>query len=127
MRAKEFITEQRAKLNVDIADPMRHGYLIPGIRNNDAYRALRLGVAVARARADIGGVSQNFDPFEEESAFGQNALVFGFNDSVDEVIDRALQMTGTPGGKAILGTKESQEPSTVYKKSPVKSFKGYPR
>jgi len=127
MRAREFVTEQRSKLDAEIADPIRHGYLIPGIRNNDAYRALRLGVAVARARADIGDVSQGFPEFEEESAFGQNALVFGFNDLVDEVIDRALQMTGTPGGKELLGSKESEEPATVNKQSPVRAFKGYTR
>ena len=60
-----------------------------------------------------------------QSAFGQNAIVVGFNDSVDEVIDKALKMTGTPGGKITVGTKESEEPFDTATQSPIKPFKGY--
>ena len=127
MRATEFITEERAKLDPKIADPLKHTFIIPGIRNNDAYHTYRLGTAMARARADIGGVSQDFPEFTDQSAFGQNAVVVGFNDQVDEVIDRALTMTGTPGGKALVGTKESEEPTDTATHSPVKAFAGYPR
>ena len=127
MRAKEFVTEQRMKLSQDIADPIRHAFILPGIRNNDAYRALRFSIALARARAEVGGYGQDWDPFEEESAFGQNAIVLGFNDNVDAVIDKALKMTSTPGGKELIGSKDSIEPPEVQKTSPVKAFKGYPR
>ena len=99
MRAQEFIVEQRATLDPKIADPLKHTFIIPGIRNNDAYHTYRLGTAMARARADIGGVTQDFPEFTDQSAFGQNAIVVGFNDQVDNVIDLALKMTGTPGGK----------------------------
>jgi len=127
MRAKEFVTEQRMKLSKDIADPLRHTYILPGIRNNDAYRALRFSIALARARAEVAGYGKDWDTFEEESAFGQNAIVLGFNDSVDEIIDKALEMTQTPGGKELIGSKNSVEPTEVQKTSPVKAFKGYPR
>jgi hypothetical protein len=127
MRAREFITEQRMKLSQDIAGPLRHTFILPGIRNNDAYRALRFSIALARARADVAGYSKDWDPFEEESAFGQNTLILGFNDSVDEVIDQALAMTNTPGGKELIGSKNSVEPPEVQKTSPVRAFKGYPR
>jgi len=127
MRAREFITEQRMKLSQDIAGPLRHAFLLPGIRNNDAYRALRFSIALARARAEVSGYAKDWDTFEEESAFGQNAIVLGFNDSVDEVIDQALAMTNTPGGKKLIGSKNSVEPPEVQKTSPVRAFKGYPR
>ena len=58
MRAREFIVEQRAKLDPDIAAPMHDTYIIPGIRNNDAYHTMRLGTAIARARADAAGVDR---------------------------------------------------------------------
>jgi hypothetical protein len=127
MRAQEFIVEQRAHLDPKIANPLKHTYIIPGIRNNDAYNAYRLGTAMARARADIGGVTQNFPEFTDQSAFGQNAVIVGFNNNVDEVIDRALKMTGTPGGKTLVGTKGSEEPPDTADHSPVQAFAGYPR
>ena len=127
MRAREFITEERAALDPRIANPLKHTFIIPGIRNNDAYHTYRLGTAMARARADIGGESQGFPEFTDQSAFGQNALVIGFNDNVDEVIDRALAMTNVPGGKVLIGSKESEEPDDTGVQSPVRAFAGYPR
>jgi hypothetical protein len=125
MRAKEFILEDREDLPAEIAAPLKHTFIIPGIRNNDAYHTYRLSTAMARARADIAGDTAGFPEFSDQSAFGQNAIVVGFNDSVDQVIDRALAMTGTPGGKIIVGTKESEEPANISVKSPIKAFKGY--
>lgn len=127
MRAREFIAEQRGELDPRTAKPLKNTYILPGIRNNDAYLALRTGVAMARARADIGGVSQGFPEWTDQSAFGQNAIVVGFNDTVDEVIDRALAMTSTPGGKVVIGTKDSEEPDDTGIHSPLKGFAGYPR
>ena len=125
MRAREFIAEQRNALPAEIAEPLKHTFIIPGIRNNDAYHTYRLGTAMARARADIGGVSDGFPEFEDQSAFGQNAIVVGFNDNVDEVIDKAIKMTGTPGSKVGIGSKESEEPRGTTTQSPIKAFKGY--
>lgn len=125
MRAREFVSEGRAPLDPGIAAPLKHTFIIPGIRNNDAYHTYRLSAAMARARADVGHVTDNFPPFSDQSAFGQNAIVVGFNDNVDEIIDKALKMTGTPGGKVLVGTKESEEPSDVNDISPIRAFKGY--
>jgi hypothetical protein len=36
-------------------------------------------------------------------------------------------MTKTPGGKKLISTADSTEPTFVDTKSPVKAFKGYPR
>ena len=125
MRAREFVVESRAALDPRIGNPLKHTFIIPGIRNNDAYHTYRLATAMARARADIGGDSEGFPAFTDQSAFGQNAVVVGFNNSVDEVIDRALAMTGTPGGKVTVGTKKSEEPNDTDTQSPIKGFGGY--
>lgn len=124
MRAREFIAEQRAELDPGQSGPLQHTYILPGIRNNDAYHAMRFGVAVARARAEIGGVD-DIPAWTDQSAFGQNAIVAGFNDSVEEVIDRALQLTSTPGGKQLIGSAESLEPKSDNVKSPIQGFGGY--
>jgi len=59
MRAREFISEQLTleKLPAGTIDPVQNMYIIPDIRNNDSYQAYRLGLAIARARADAGGVT----------------------------------------------------------------------
>ena len=127
MRAREFITEQMGQLPDTASAPMQHTYFIPGIKNNDAYHAYRLSVAIARARANNGGYGADMPEFTSVSALGQNAVVIGFNDNVEAVIDQALVMTDTPGGKQLVGSKDSQEPSLVNDQSIVKPFKGYPR
>jgi hypothetical protein len=127
MRAREFIRESRGTLDPGQAGPLQHTYILPGIRNNDAYHTMRLSVAMARARAELGGVDQDMPAWTAQSAFGQNAIVAGFNDSVEEVLDRALALTDTPGGKLLLGSKQSQEPTDTVVHSPVRAFAGYPR
>ena len=64
----------------------------PGIRNNDAYQTMRFSVAIARARAEVGGYEPDLPDFTSVSAVGRNAMVIGFNDGVDDVIDRALKL-----------------------------------
>ena len=127
MRAREFITEDLAELPASQAKPLQHTYFIPGSKNNDAYHTYRLSVAIARARADAGGYGKDMPEFTSVSAFGQNAIVAGFNDSVETVLDQALAMTDTPGGKHLVGSKESEEPELVNQQSIVKPFRGYPR
>ena len=127
MRAREFITDQMGQLPDTASAPMQHTYFIPGIKNNDAYHAYRLSVAIARARANNGGYGADMPEFTSVSALGQNAVVIGFNDNVEAVIDQALAMTDTPGGKELVSTAKSTEPKLVDTVSPVKAFKGYPR
>jgi hypothetical protein len=52
-------------------------------------------------------------------------VIVGFNNNVDPVIDAALTMTKTPGGKKLISTAASEEPAFVGTQSPVKAFKGY--
>jgi hypothetical protein len=127
MRAKEFVSESRAKLPPEVSGPLHDVYMLPGLRNNDAYRSYRFGVAIARARADLGGVGKDLPDWNTESALGKYAIIAGFNETVDPVIDAALAMSDIEGGKISVSTRDSEEPASVDTVSPVKPFKGYPR
>lgn len=134
MRAREFITEQ-ANLPDESSGPMRWTYVLPGLSAADPYKNYRMGVAVARARADyassLNPQNDGVDPYKPdwsaETAFGEHAVVVGMGKGVEKVIDRALQMTKTPGGKRLVSTGDSQEPESVSTQSPIKPFRGYPR
>ena len=128
MRAREFVTEARAEIAPEHSGPMQNTYVLPGLSSQDPYRTYRFGVAMARARANAAleqdGVAE---PFAAEGAFGELAVVSGFDTGVEAIIDQALTMTDTPGGRVMIGSKGSTEPATVTTKSPINSFKGYPR
>lgn len=106
---------------------MRYTYVIPGLSASDPYNNYRFGVAIARARSDAGtdGIADNLPEWSAETAFGEHGVVVGMSPGVAEIIDQALTMTHTPGGKEIVSTPTSTEPDFVDKQSPVKPFKGY--
>jgi hypothetical protein len=88
-----------------------------------------MGVALARARSEYhkDDVNPFMPEWTAETAFGEHAVVSGFNSGIEKIIDAALTMTKTPGGKKLVSTPESDEPDFVVNQSPVKAFKGYPR
>jgi hypothetical protein len=126
MRAREFITEQTT-LPPEQADPMNHVFVLPGVQSSDPYQIYRLGVAVARARSDAGtdGITGRLPAWSAAAAFGEEAVVAGFDASVEPVIDQALKMAGLPAKKVQVSTPNSLEPSLVNHTSPVKPFNGY--
>jgi hypothetical protein len=126
MRAREFIREQR-ELPPEIREPLKNTFVLPGLSASDPYKNYRFGVAMARARSDTATDTVNdFRPeWTAETAFGEHAVIVGFNNNVDPVIDAALTMTKTPGGKKLISTAASEEPAFVSTQSPVKAFKGY--
>ena len=126
MRAREFVTEQK-ELPPEQANPMRYTYVIPGLSASDPYNNYRFGVAMARARSDSGtdGINAKFPEWSAETAFGEHGVVAGMNAGIAQVIDQALTMTKTPGGKRLVSTPDSTEPTFVDTTSPVKPFKGY--
>ena len=128
MRAREFLNEQ-ATLPPEQADPMNHVFILPGVQSSDPYQIYRLGVAMARARSDAGVNDPiPFMPdWSAKAAFGEDAVVAGFNASVEPIIDQALAMAGLPVKKVQISTPNSLEPASVQKQSPVKPFAGYPR
>jgi hypothetical protein len=125
MRAREFITEQKT-LPPEQADPMSHVYTLPGVKSSDPYQIYRLGVAIARARSDAGTDKiPNLPEWSAEAAFGEDAVIAGFNASVEPAIDYALKMAGLPVKKVQISTPNSLEPDLVNRTSPINSFKGY--
>jgi len=128
MRAREFLREE-ATLPPEQADPMNHVFVLPGVQSSDPYQIYRLGVAMARARSDAGtdGITNKLPTWSAEAAFGEDAVVAGFNASVGPIIDQALKMSGLPAKKIQISTPNSLEPALVNHTSPVKAFKGYPR
>jgi len=128
MRAREFVVEQR-ELPPESKDPMRYTYTLPGLSSSDPYATYRMSVALARARSD--SKQDDVNPFmpewSAETAFGEHAVVAGMNAGIEQVIDQALTMTKTPGGKRLVSSSTSDEPDLVDTQSPVKAFKGYPR
>ena len=134
MRAREFIREQR-DLPPESKGPMHYTYVIPGLSAADPYGNYRMGVAMARARSDyaneLSSENEGIDPYKPEwsaeTAFGEHAVVIGSSPHIAQLIDRALEMTGTPGGKKLVSSPDSDEPAFVDTKSPIKAFKGYPR
>ena len=128
MRAREFIAEQK-ELPPEQAAPMRYTYVVPGLSASDPYNNYRFGVAMARARSDSGtdGINAKFPAWDSETAFGEHGVVAGMNGSIAQVIDTALAMTKTPGGKRLVSTPDSTEPALVNRTSPINRFKGYPR
>jgi len=128
MRAREFIVEQH-DLAPEQAAPMRQTYVIPGLSASDPYNNYRFGVAMARARSDYrkDDVNPYMPDWSTETAFGEHGVVVGMNAGIRPMIDAALKMTGTKGGKKLISTPNSDEPEFVDTKSPVKAFRGYPR
>jgi hypothetical protein len=126
MRAREFITEQE-KLPPELADPMNHVFTLPGVQSSDPYQIYRLGVAMARARSDAGtdGLTSKLPAWSAEAAFGEDAVIAGFDASVEPIIDQALKMAGLPAKKIQISTPNSLEPASVNHTSPVKPFNGY--
>jgi hypothetical protein len=126
MRAREFITEQTA-LPPEQADPMNHVFTLPGVQSSDPYQIYRLGVAMARARSDAGtdGITDKLPDWSATAAFGEEAVVAGFDASVEPIIDQALSMAGLPAKKIQISTPNSLEPASVNHASPVRPFKGY--
>ena len=124
MRAREFIAEQR-ELPPELSDPMRYTYVIPGLSASDPYNNYRFGVAMARARSDasLDNVDPNKPAWSAETTFGEHGVVVGMNQGIEQVIDQALAMTKTPGGKELVSTADSEEPKLVDTTSPVKAFK----
>ena len=127
MRAREFITEEKT-LPPEQADPMNHVFVLPGVNSSDPYQIYRFGVALARARSDAGTDKiPNMPTWSAEAAFGEHAVVAGFDYSVEPVIDQALKMARLPSKKVQVSTPDSLEPAMVNYQSPVRGFKGYPR
>jgi hypothetical protein len=119
--------DEKTDLEPEVAGPMRQTYDLPGISTSNPYAAYRFGVAIARARSDAS--TNDINPYMPEwsatTALGSHGVMVGMNSGIGQVIDKALQMTDTPGGKKLVVPPDSEEPKLVNNKSPMVGFKGY--
>jgi hypothetical protein len=84
MRAREFITEQAAKLPAEQADPMRYTYVIPGLSASDPYKIIDLvwhwhEQEVKLLKMDV---NPNLPEWHDETAFGEHGIVAGMNPGI---------------------------------------------
>ena len=119
--------DEQTELPPEYSGPMRQTYIIPGLSAADPYNNYRFGVAMARARSEAktDDVNPYMPEWTAETAFGEHGVISGMNGGIKQVIDKALIMTNTPGGKKLVVTPDSDEPKLVNNKSPMVGFKGY--
>lgn len=116
-----------AKSGPDFEDTLVKTYVIPELPNQDAYLQYRFNVAMAAARGIEQRRSEGAPEFDPESVWGENMIVVSTDPDADKQIDTALKMMGITGGKRAISKQKSRESSYVQTKSPLNSFKGYPK
>ena len=137
MRAKEFITEQRMDQIHDLMDvvslSLPDTYKLDQLKNNDFYPIYRFGVAIADVRghqADENPGNKGLNPykpaFHASSEWGENQIVSGFDPTLKDVIEKALNKIHKPG-ITLVSTLGSTEMGDTNKQSLVKPFNGYKR
>lgn len=132
MRAKEFVAENRygtaadvpadfKKLPKSTLSAIKGAISMPDISANkqggSPYTQWRFGIAMAGA-PDY--------PTEPAGAFAGDPLLATYSDADLKIINSAAKMVGA-GRVNKLTDNRSTEADEVYKISPVKSFRGYPR
>ena len=125
MRAKEFIRESRVgSLQDDVARALPATWVIPALPNQDPYKQLRFGVAVAAAKGAKARAEEGDEPFAPQTAWGENQIVMSYDPHATEWLDDALAMVGlSAGDKKMISTPHSEEGKTVDTKSPVPARK----
>ena len=116
MRAKEFINEAKTgSIQDDVADALPSTFAIPKLQNQDPYKQYRFGVALAKAK---GSSNQDTPDFEPRSAWGENAIVVGYDNESVEMIKQAAQDVGA-GAVNLISTPRSEEAKDINKTSSV--------
>jgi len=121
MRAREFVRESRTgSLQDDVAKALPATWVIPKLPNQDPYKQLRFGVALASAKGANDRAKEHDTPFAPQTAWGENQIIMSYDPSVEAVLDDALKMVGlTPNDKKQISTSKSEEGKGVDTKSPV--------
>jgi len=130
MRAREFVAEGRTgSLTRDVGLALPGAFKIPALKNQDPYLQYRFGVAIAGAKGAAQRAQDGVPPFDgKESVFGEDMVIVSYDPHVKDYIDDALHSMHMPSSDAVqIGTMASEEAPDVYKVSPVRGFRGYPR
>jgi hypothetical protein len=121
MRISEILNESgEGSLQSDVARALPAAFVLPGLPNQDPYYQYRMGMAVARARAEQQGLLPKANV--EGSTFGENMLISTQCPEDEETIRLALKMMPGKSSSRQISTNKSQESETVNKVSPVCKF-----
>jgi len=118
MKVKEILSEGgTGSLTTGAARAMPTTWELPGLPNQDPYYIYRMGLAMASARSD--------QPFDNQSAFGENMSIVGYTEADDETVRIALKKMGAPysDGAHSISTHASEEAPDVNKSSPTPAKK----
>lgn len=125
MRSREFINEHKKVGKIS----KRLRYATRGLNKfrdmefaDRVYELNRIGMAVA----SNNGKEFSF-PIDGESWSGRNDVAAPYTQIEQDMLNLAYDAVGTKHWDLNKGDLRSQEHPGVYKDSPVKAFKGYPR
>ena len=120
MKSSDFLTEHTEPLSSDQAHALPAAFVLPDLKNNDAYLQYRFGIALAAARAaDAGEVS-----LDAETVFGENMAVIARSKEEEETLSMALRSFGTHNQSKRISSSNSVESPTVSTTSPVPQNSG---
>jgi len=118
MKIKEILSEGgTGSLTTGVARAMPTTWELPGLPNQDPYLQYRMGLAMADARSG--------EPFDSQSAFGENMSIIGYTDADNETVKLALKRMGPEYAKGArsIATRKSEEATDVNKISPMATKK----
>jgi len=132
MRAREFVSEAKFGSAADVPAsaknlPKSHDSAIKGaISMPDISQTKQGGSPYTQWRFGIAMAGAPHYPTPPAGAFAGDPLLATYTDVDLEIINAAAKSVGA-GRVTKLTDNRSTEPEHVYKTSPVKGFKGYPR
>lgn len=120
MKSSDFLTEHTEPLSSDQAHALPAAFVLPDLKNNDAYLQYRFGIALAAARAaDAGEVS-----LDAETVFGENMAVIARSKEEEETLSMALRSFGTHNRSKQISSSTSEESPSVAAVSHVPQNSG---
>ena len=121
MRAREFITEAEGKIHADAEAVITGIHKVRDVGGYDRiYHMNRLWMAMAMA----DGKSQDAVDMDHASFVEKYNTVHPYTEEEYNMMIQATKTVPTDHKDAVPYSK-SQEPTDIYKTSPVKPFKGY--
>lgn len=108
MRAKEFVKEDKEKLNAAALGAIPNAKVYPDLDNSSPYHSYRFGVALA-------GMPDY--PTPKDGPVQQKMVIVGYTDADDEIIKATGKHLGYQG--VVLTNKKSKELEDTYTVSPV--------
>ena len=121
MRAKEFILEAHEKFHDEQLGPMAGAERYDGLDNSNPYAMWRFIVAAA----GMGGKDNPHPPLNPLGPIGQKLSTLAYSQGDADILNATAKAMGEKG--TVISTRDSTEPTTVNKVSPVTGFKGYKR